>query len=43
VGWTFISALIGLIEGIEYLTVSDVNFNAKYNAPKSPQGTAATG
>jgi TM2 domain-containing membrane protein YozV len=29
--WTFIPALLGFIEGIVYLTMSDANFNAKYN------------
>lgn len=29
--WTFIPALIGLIEGIIYLTMSDDSFNARYN------------
>jgi TM2 domain-containing membrane protein YozV len=30
--WTFIPAFIGFIEGIVYLSTSDVAFNAKYNA-----------
>ena len=38
--WTGIPSLIGLVEGIIYLTMSDADFNAKYNAPKPPQGTA---
>lgn len=29
--WTFIPALIGFIEGIIYLTMSDEAFSAKYN------------
>jgi len=29
--WTFIPALIGLIEGIVYLVMSDEEFAAKYN------------
>ena len=29
--WTFIPAIIGFIEGIVYLTMSDAAFNAKYN------------
>ncbi len=28
--WTFIPAIVGLIEGILYLTMSDDDFNAKY-------------
>jgi len=43
--WTFIPAIIGLIEGIIYLTMSEQEFNAKYNAPKTPTaptGTSAT-
>ena len=28
--WTFIPALIGFVEGIVYLTMSDEAFNAKY-------------
>jgi TM2 domain-containing membrane protein YozV len=28
--WTFIPMLIGLIEGIVYLTMTDDKFNAKY-------------
>lgn len=30
--WTWIPALVGLIEGIIYLCMSDENFDAKYNA-----------
>jgi len=30
--WTFIPAIIGFIEGIVYLSMSDAAFNAKYNA-----------
>ena len=30
--WTFIPAIVGFIEGIVYLTMSDEAFNAKYNA-----------
>lgn len=30
--WTFIPALVGLIEGIIYLCESDENFNRKYNS-----------
>jgi TM2 domain-containing membrane protein YozV len=30
--WTFIPALLGFIEGIIYLTMSEAAFNAKYNA-----------
>ena len=29
--WTFIPALIGFIEGIVYLSMSDESFNARYN------------
>ncbi|WMW24003.1 NINE protein [Methanolobus sediminis] len=29
--WTMIPSLIGLIEGIIYLTMSDDDFNSKYN------------
>lgn len=29
--WTFVPALIGFIEGIVYLSMSDAAFNAKYN------------
>lgn len=29
--WTFIPAVVGFIEGIVYLTMSDHEFNAKYN------------
>jgi TM2 domain-containing membrane protein YozV len=29
--WTFIPALIGLIEGIIYLTMTDEAFSARYN------------
>ena len=31
--WTFIPAIVGLIEGIIYLASSDDEFNAKYNQP----------
>ena len=30
--WTFIPAIVGFIEGILYLTMSEAVFNAKYNA-----------
>ena len=30
--WTFIPAIIGIIEGIVYLASSDEDFNAKYNS-----------
>lgn len=30
--WTGIPGLIGLIEGIKYLTMSEDEFNAKYNS-----------
>lgn len=30
--WTFIPAIIGLIEGIMYLVMSDEDFAAKYNS-----------
>ena len=30
--WTFVPAIIGFIEGIVYLSMSDAEFNAKYNA-----------
>ena len=30
--WTFVPAIIGLIEGIVYLSMSDAAFSAKYNA-----------
>ena len=33
--WTFIPALIGFIEGIIYLCMSDAGFDARYNAPAS--------
>jgi TM2 domain-containing membrane protein YozV len=39
--WTFIPAIIGLVEGITYLTMSDQDFNAKYNSG-STAGTAPT-
>lgn len=29
--WTFVPAIIGFIEAIVYLSMSDVAFNAKYN------------
>ena len=29
--WTFIPAVVGLIEGIVYLSLSDESFNARYN------------
>jgi len=29
--WTLIPAIVGFIEGIVYLSMSDVTFNAKYN------------
>lgn len=29
--WTFIPAFVGFIEGIMFLTMSDAEFNAKYN------------
>ena len=29
--WTFIPAIVGFIEGIVYLTMSDESFNARYN------------
>ncbi len=40
--WTFIPAIIGLIEGIVYLSMSDADFNAKYNRPAPPQGNTGT-
>ena len=30
--WSFIPAIVGFIEGILYLTMSEAVFNAKYNA-----------
>jgi TM2 domain-containing membrane protein YozV len=30
--WTFIPTILGFIEGIVYLTMSDAAFDAKYNA-----------
>ena len=30
--WTFIPAIVGLIEGIVYLGMSDENFDIKYNS-----------
>jgi TM2 domain-containing membrane protein YozV len=30
--WTFVPAIIGFIEGIVYLSMSDAAFNAKYNS-----------
>jgi len=41
--WTCIPAIAGLIEGILYLTMSDTEFNAKYNAPAGSQGTGVAG
>lgn len=42
--WTFVPAIIGLIEGIIYLTMSDEAFDAKFNGglttsikPQTPQ------
>ena len=29
--WTFVPAIVGLIEGIVYLSMSDQSFNARYN------------
>lgn len=29
--WTFLPAIVAFFEGIVYLTMSDANFNAKYN------------
>jgi TM2 domain-containing membrane protein YozV len=31
--WTFIPAIIGFIEGIVYLTMTDQAFSAKYDTP----------
>lgn len=31
--WTFIPSIIGLIEGIQYLSMSDSSFNVKYGQP----------
>ena len=36
--WTFIPAIIALIEGIVLLTMSDQEFNAKYNISENGQG-----
>lgn len=33
--WTFIPAIIALIEGIQYLTMSDIDFDKKYNNGQS--------
>ncbi|MFN3316456.1 MAG: NINE protein [Raineya sp.] len=33
--WTFIPTIIGIVEGIKFIAMSDEEFNAKYNAPKS--------
>jgi TM2 domain-containing membrane protein YozV len=30
--WTFIPAIVGLIEGVVYLSMSDASFAARYNA-----------
>lgn len=30
--WTFVPAIIGFIEGIVYVSMSDAAFNAKYNS-----------
>lgn len=30
--WTFIPTIVGFIEGVVYLTMSDAAFDAKYNA-----------
>ncbi len=30
--WTFVPAIVGLIEGIVYSSMSDQSFNARYNA-----------
>lgn len=32
--WTFIPAIIGLVEGIIYLTMNDEVFSAKYDTPR---------
>jgi TM2 domain-containing membrane protein YozV len=37
--WTFIPAVVGFVEGIIYLTMTDQDFNAKYNSGISA-GTA---
>jgi TM2 domain-containing membrane protein YozV len=34
--WTFIPSVIGFIEGIGYLTMTDEAFNAKYNVQVEP-------
>jgi len=31
--WTFIPAIVAFVEGIIYLSMSDADFNAKYNRP----------
>lgn len=39
--WTYIPAIIGLIEGIIYLTMSDGEFNAKYGKEPTTDYTPA--
>ncbi len=39
--WTFIPAIIGLIEGIQYLSMSDGAFDARFNGGLLPGPTLA--
>jgi len=34
--WTFVPAVIALVEAIVYFTMSDANFNLKYNGGMTP-------
>ncbi len=34
--WTFIPAILGIVEGIMYLTMTDAAFAAKYSGPTPP-------
>ncbi|GAB2798576.1 TM2 domain-containing protein [Rhabdobacter roseus] len=37
--WTFIPAIVALIDGIIFLTQSEASFNQKYNQGRQPEGT----
>ena len=39
--WTFIPGIIGLVEGIQYLTMSSGQFDARYNGALLPGATLA--
>jgi len=39
--WTFIPAIVGLVEGILYLTMSDADFNARYNPGLVPAASTS--